>query len=233
MEQEQILIVDDDKDIVEFIEVFLVKEGYRTVIAHSGMDALEQLRHHDIRLVILDIMMPDLDGVEVCRRIRERDNIPIIMLSAKSTDLDKVVGLSSGADDYMIKPFSMIELTARVKAQLRRYTYLNHRPGVAHEEHVIQIKELQIDVRSRVVTIYGNVVKLTKTEYEIILLLAQHAGQVFTLEEIYRKVWKDKYFEGNNTVMVHIARLREKIEDNPKESKIVKNIWGVGYKIES
>ncbi|WCR28353.1 response regulator transcription factor [Paenibacillus thiaminolyticus] len=233
MEQETILIVDDDRDIVEFIEVYLGREGYSTIKTHRGAEALELLLSHDIHLVILDIMMPDLDGIETCRRIRERHNIPIIMLSAKSTELDKVVGLNSGADDYMVKPFSPIELTARVKAQLRRYTYLNHKSATVSEEDVIQVKGLRIDMRSRVVTIFGRTVKLTKTEYDILLLLAKHTGRVFTMEEIYEKVWKEQYFEGNNTVMVHIARLREKIEDDPKESRIVKNIWGVGYKIES
>ncbi|MGC5328166.1 response regulator transcription factor [Brevibacillus sp. SYSU BS000544] len=232
MIHETILIVDDEQDIVDLIEVHLGNDGYKTVKARDGEEAMAILQSTDIHLVILDIMMPKINGIEVCRRIREKTNIPIIFLSAKTTDTDKVIGLSTGADDYIVKPFSPIELTARVKAHLRRYTYLNTKVHVP-EENIINIKGLQIDEKSRSVRLYDRPVKLTKTEYDILLLLAKNTNRVFTLEEIFEKVWRDKYYESNNTVMVHIARLREKIEDDPKNSKILKNIWGVGYKIEN
>lgn len=232
MKQEMILLVDDDKDIVDFIEVFLSDEGYKVLKAYHGNEALTLLDAHNVDLVILDIMMPQLDGIEVCRRIREKNNIPIMILSAKATEVDKVVGLSTGADDYMVKPFSPLEFTARVKAQLRRYNYLNHHVSVK-DEKMISVNGLQIDQTSRNVVLYGKPVKLTKTEYDILLLLAKHPNRVYTLEEIFETVWKEKSFESNNTVMVHIARLRQKIEDDPRNAKIVKNVWGVGYKIEA
>lgn len=231
MKQEIILVVDDEKDIVDFIAVYLGDEGYKVLKAYHGDEALALLDAHDVDLVILDIMMPGLDGMEVCRRIREKNNIPIMILSAKATEVDKVVGLSTGADDYMVKPFSPLEFTARVKAQLRRYTYLNQ--VSVKDEKVISINGLQINQTSRTVVLYGKPVKLTKTEYDILLLLAKHPNRVYTLEEIFETVWKEKSFESNNTVMVHIARLRQKIEDDPRNAKIVKNVWGVGYKIEA
>lgn len=233
MKQEMILVVDDDKDIVDFIKVYLGDEGYKVLKAYHGNEALTLLDAHDVDLVILDIMMPQLDGIEVCRRIREKNNIPIMILSAKATEVDKVVGLSTGADDYMVKPFSPLEFTARVKAQLRRYNYLNNHHVSVKDEKMISVNGLQIDQTSRNVVLYGKPVKLTKTEYDILLLLAKHPNRVYTLEEIFETVWKEKSFESNNTVMVHIARLRQKIEDDPRNAKIVKNVWGVGYKIEA
>ena len=232
MKQQSILVVDDDKDIVQMIEVYLQQEGYKVVKAYDGEQALQLLLEHDIELAILDIMMPIMDGIEVCRRIRENYNIPVMFLSAKSTDVDKVIGLSTGADDYIGKPFSVIELIARVKAQLRRYKYLNQTP-VQMSEKKIQIRELEIDEASRKVLLYGEHINLTKTEYEILHLMATHPNRVFTLEEIYESVWREAAYESNNTVMVHLARLRGKIEANPKESKFIQNVWGVGYKIES
>ncbi|PGA85845.1 DNA-binding response regulator [Bacillus pseudomycoides] len=231
MKQQSILIVDDDADIVQFIEVQLKQEGFKALRAYNGEEALYILDTNDIQLVILDIMMPGMDGVEVCRKTREKYNIPVIFLSAKSSDIDKVIGLSTGADDYIVKPFSMIELVARVKAQLRRYTYFNQVPSQLHEQK-IQIRGLEIDQLSRKVTIYGKLINLTKTEYDILHLMAKHRNRVFTLEEIFESVWGETSYESNNTVMVHIARLRNKIEENPKESKIIQNVWGVGYKIE-
>lgn len=231
MKQQSILIVDDDADIVQFIEVQLKQEGFKVLRAYNGEEALCILDTNDIQLVILDIMMPGMDGIEVCRKTREKYNIPVIFLSAKSSDIDKVIGLSTGADDYIVKPFSMIELVARVKAQLRRYTYFNQVPSQLHEKK-IQIKGLEIDKLSRKVTIYGKLINLTKTEYDILHLMAKHRNRVFTLEEIFESVWGETSYESNNTVMVHIARLRNKIEENPKESKIIQNVWGVGYKIE-
>ncbi|MFJ8530438.1 response regulator transcription factor [Bacillus sp. NPDC094106] len=231
MKQQSILIVDDDADIVQFIEVQLKQEGFKVLRAYNGEEALCILDTNDIQLVILDIMMPGMDGIEVCRKTRKKYNIPVIFLSAKSSDIDKVIGLSTGADDYIVKPFSMIELVARVKAQLRRYTYFNQVPSQLHEKK-IQIKGLEIDQLSRKVTIYGKLINLTKTEYDILHLMAKHRNRVFTLEEIFESVWGETSYESNNTVMVHIARLRNKIEENPKESKIIQNVWGVGYKIE-
>ncbi|MCM3737032.1 response regulator transcription factor [Bacillus cytotoxicus] len=232
MKQQSILVVDDDKDIVQMIEVYLQQEGYKVVKAYDGEQALQLFSEHDIELAILDIMMPMMDGIEVCRRIREKYNIPVMFLSAKATDVDKVIGLSTGADDYIVKPFSVIELVARVKAQLRRYTYLNQTP-VQMLEKKIQIRELEIDENSRKVLLYGEHINLTKTEYEILHLMATHPNRVFTLEEIYESVWREAAYESNNTVMVHLARLRGKIEANPQESKFIQNVWGVGYKIES
>ncbi|WP_242220954.1 response regulator transcription factor [Bacillus cereus group sp. BfR-BA-01380] len=232
MKQQSILVVDDDKDIVEMIEVYLQQEGYKVVKAYDGEQALQLFSEHDIELAILDIMMPMMDGIEVCRRIREKYNIPVMFLSAKATDVDKVIGLSTGADDYIVKPFSIIELVARVKAQLRRYTYLNRTP-VQMLEKKIQIRGLEIDENSRKVLLYGEYINLTKTEYEILHLMATHPNRVFTLEEIYESVWREAAYESNNTVMVHLARLRGKIEANPKESKFIQNVWGVGYKIEN
>ncbi|MDM5188122.1 response regulator transcription factor [Bacillus sp. DX4.1] len=231
MKQQSILIVDDDTDIVQLIEAYLKQEGYQVIKAYNGVEALQLLSTNDVQLVILDIMMPAMDGIEVCRRIREKHSIPIILLSAKSTDVDKVIGLSTGADDYIVKPFSAIELVARVKAQIRRYTYLNQSSNHVHDTK-IQIKGLEMDERSRKVTLYGKAINLTKTEYDILHLLAKHRNRVFTLEEIFESVWGEAAYESNNTVMVHIARLRGKIEENPKESKIIQNVWGVGYKIE-
>jgi len=231
MKQETILIVDDDQDIVEFISVLLAKEQYRAIQAFNAQDALTYLEREDVQLIILDVMMPEIDGIELCRRIRESKPIPIIMLSARTSDMDKVFGLGAGADDYISKPFSSIELIARIKAQLRRYTYLNNRTQPV-TDHKLTIQELTIDPAARSVSLYGKSVKLTKTEYDILQLLAQNRNRVFTMEEIYEKVWKERYFSGNNSVMVHIARLREKIDDHLRESKIIKNIWGVGYKIE-
>jgi DNA-binding response OmpR family regulator len=182
-------------------------------------------------LVILDVMMPDMDGYEVCRTIRTKSQVPVLYLSAKGTDIDKVVGLSSGGDDYMVKPFSSIELIARVKALIRRYTYIQ--PMLSTINNEIVIDTLLIDKNACSVRKCGELVNLTKTEYRILVFLAEHKGRVFSTEDIFRSIWEEKYYEGNNTVMVHLARLREKIEDNPREAKIIKNVWGVGYKIEA
>lgn len=231
MKQQSILIVDDDRDIVQFIAMYLKQEGYEVFTAYDGIEVLQIIHTESIELVILDIMMPGIDGIEVCRRIRERYNIPIILLSAKSTDVDKVIGLSTGADDYIVKPFSTIELLARVKSQLRRYIYLNENKQEVHSQ-TIKIKELEIDETARSVTLYGSAVKLTKTEYDILYLMAKNRNRVFTLEEIFESVWKEAAYESNNTVMVHLARLRKKIESDSQGEKIIQNVWGVGYKIE-
>lgn len=233
MSSEKILVVDDDKEILNLIEFNLKNEGYNIVKACNGEEALKLVESTDIQLIILDIMMPKVDGMEVCRRIRMTKNIPIIILSAKSSEIDKVVGLSTGADDYVIKPFSTVELMARVKAQLRRYMYLSGNNNEKSEETIINLNGLQINKETFEVKVYGKEINLTKTEYEIVLLMAENPNRVFPLEEIFERVWKEKYFQGNNTVMVHIARIREKLEENPREPKIIKTVWGVGYKIES
>ncbi|NWK70329.1 response regulator transcription factor [Bacillus paramycoides] len=221
MEKNSILIVDDDRDIIRFINVNLKQEGFTVFSADNGEEALEILNNNNIQLAILDVMMPQMDGIELCRRIRETHSIPIMFLSAKSSDVDKVIGLSTGADDYIVKPFSTIEFIARVKAQLRRYTYFNQNT-VQVIEKKINIRGLEIDEVSRAVMLYGQAINLTKTEYDILHLMAAARNRVFTIEEIY---------ESNNTVMVHIARLKNKIEGNPKEPKFIQNVWGVGYKI--
>ncbi|WP_088265761.1 response regulator transcription factor [Bacillus mycoides] len=231
MEKYSILIVDDDRDIIRFVNENLKQEGFSVFSADNGDEALEVLNNNDVQLAILDVMMPQMDGIELCRRIREKYSLPIMFLSAKSSDVDKVVGFSTGADDYIVKPFSTIEFIARVKAQLRRYTYFNQN-AVQVIEKKINIRGLEIDEVSRTVMLYGETINLTKTEYDILYLMAAAMNRVFTIEEIYESVWKERAYESNNTVMVHIARLRNKIEENPKEPKFIQNVWGVGYKIE-
>lgn len=233
MSDYSILIIDDSVEIVELIEIYLKNEGYRVIKAFNSADGLKVLESEKIHLVILDIMLPDVDGLETCRRIRQKMNIPIIMLSAKSQDMDKILGLGTGADDYMVKPFNPMELTARIKSQLRRCLYFNTHVNQASDENSISIKGLTINKKNHLVTLFGREINLTPTEYEILLLLASNPGTVFSAEEIFLRVWKEKYYEANNTVMVHIWRLREKVEDNPKEPKLIETVWGVGYKIEN
>ncbi|MFL0248802.1 response regulator transcription factor [Clostridium neuense] len=233
MSSEKILVVDDDKEILNLVGFNLKNEGYSILKACNGEEALKLVESTDIQLIILDIMMPKVDGTEVCRRVRMTKNIPIIILSAKSSEIDKVIGLSTGADDYVIKPFSTVELMARVKAQLRRYMYLSGNNNEKSKDTLINLNGLQINKETFEVKVYGKEINLTKTEYEIVLLMAENPNRVFPLEEIFERVWKEKYFQGNNTVMVHIARIREKLEENPREPKIIKTVWGVGYKIES
>ncbi|MNJ49110.1 Transcriptional regulatory protein SrrA [compost metagenome] len=234
MPLEKIVIVEDDHDISNMMATYLRSEQYRVIQIEKGAEAfalLESQAVDPIDLFLLDIMLPDIDGIELCRRIRERSQLPIMMVSAKSTDVDKAIALGAGGDDYVVKPFSPIELIARVKALLRRYQYLSS-PDIQRPSTHIQIQHLKIDHPAREVTVYDQHINLTKTEYDILYLLASHAGQVFSLEQIFQAVWKEQYFENNNTVMVHIARLREKIEDRNHATKIIQNIWGVGYKIE-
>lgn len=227
-----ILIIDDEKEIIELIEIYLHNEGYQVLKAFNGQAGLGILEKEKIHLVVLDIMMPEIDGLETCRRIRQFTNIPIIMLSAKSQDLDKILGLGMGADDYMVKPFNPMELVARIKSQLRRYLFLNEQNAIKPDHNLIGIKNIVINKEKHQVTLFDKVISLTPTEFEILLLLAGSPGRVFSAEEIFEKVWKEKYFQANNTVMVHIWRLREKIEENPKEPQIIETVWGVGYKIE-
>ncbi|AIY79249.1 response regulator transcription factor [Clostridium botulinum] len=227
-----VLIIDDEVEIVELIEVYLVNEGYKVFKAYNGSDGINIINEEKIHLVVLDVMMPGIDGFQVCMKIRKDYNIPIIMLSAKSQDMDKIQGLSTGADDYMIKPFNPMELIARVKSQIRRYVFLNEKSNKSNDIDIIEFKDITINKKNHKVLFLGKELKLTPIEYEILLLLANNLGTVFSAEDIFKEVWKEKYFEGNNTVMVHIWRLREKIEENPKEPKIIETVWGVGYKIE-
>jgi len=227
-----ILIIDDEVEIVELMEVYLVNEGYKVFKAYNGSDGINIVNEEKIHLVILDIMMPSIDGFQVCMKIRKDYNIPIIMVSAKSQDMDKIQGLSTGADDYMVKPFNPMELIARVKSQIRRYVFLNEKSNKPNDIDTVEFKDITINKKNHKVSLLDRELKLTPIEYEILLLLANNMGKVFSAEDIFKEVWKEKYFEGNNTVMVHMWRLREKIEENPKDPKIIETVWGVGYKIE-
>ena len=232
MSEVNILVVDDDKEIANLVEIYLVSDGYRVYKAYNAMDGLEILKDNPIQLAILDVMMPEMDGLSMCKEIRETSMIPIIFLSAKSSDLDKIVGLGTGADDYLIKPFNPLELTARVKAQLRRFTKFNPLTQPMTENNEIILDHLIISKESHVVLAYEKEVKLTPIEFDILYLLAANAGRVFSTDEIFERVWNEKMFEANNTVMVHIRRLREKIELDSRNAQIIKTVWGVGYKIE-
>ncbi|TVY09015.1 response regulator transcription factor [Paenibacillus cremeus] len=230
MAEHTILLVDDEKDIIDLLEIYLKNEGYRLLRASNGLEALSVLQKEHVDLIVLDIMMPKMDGIEACLKIREQQNMPIIMLSAKSQDMDKILGLSTGADDYMSKPFNPLELMARIKSQLRRYTRLNvPQPS---KEHEIEVDELTINTLSHEVKVDGREVKLTPREFAILELLARSRGTVFSIEKLYESVWKEAYFDSDNTVMVHIRKIREKIEDNPRKPKFIKTVWGVGYKVE-
>ena len=228
-----ILVVDDEKEIADLIEIYLVSDGYKVFKAENAAMGLEILNREDIHLVLLDIMMPGMNGLEMCKKIRETNNIPIIMLSAKSTDLDKILGLGTGADDYVVKPFNPLELTARVKSQLRRYTQFN--PNSMAREAVsseITIKGMTINRDNHKVVVDGEEIKLTPIEFDILYLLASNPGKVFSTDEIFERVWNEKVYEANNTVMVHIRRLRGKMKEDTRQSKIITTVWGVGYKIE-
>lgn len=229
-EQIQILVVDDDKEIANLVEIYLSSTGYVIHKAYNAMDGMALLQKYDIKLAIIDVMMPQIDGIEMCKRIRMKKNIPIIILSAKSADVDKIVGLSAGADDYMIKPFNPMELLARVKSQLRRYLELN--PGTPVNRGVIEVQDVVIDTNRHRVTVDGREVVLTPIEFNILQLMAAHPGRVYSTDEIYESVWNEKLYEANNTVMVHMRRLREKVEKNPRSPQLIKTVWGVGYKIE-
>lgn len=233
MQETGILVVDDDKEIADLVEIHLVSDGYIVYKAYNAKDGLEIMEKEDVKLAILDIMMPEIDGITMCKKIREKSKIPIIMLSAKSQDLDKIIGLSSGADDYVIKPFNPLELMARVKSQMRRYTIFNISAAEAKEEEKeLVLENLRINKENHKVIAYDREVKLTPIEFNILYLLASNLGKVFSTDEIFERVWNEKMFEANNTVMVHIRRLREKIEIDSRNTQIIKTVWGVGYKIE-
>lgn len=230
MAKETILIVDDEREICDLVEIYLKNEGYLTLKAADGAEALEILKTYEVHLIILDLMMPKMDGIQACLKIREEKNTPIIMLSAKSQDIDKINGLTVGADDYLSKPFNPLELVARVKSQLRRYIKLN--PGPTNEGE-IEIEDLLINFVTHEVRIEGKEIKLTPREFAILELLARHRGMVFSVGKIYETVWQEDFFQSENTVMVHIRKIREKIEENPRQPKYIKTVWGVGYKIEA
>lgn len=227
-----ILIVDDDHEIVNLLEIYLKNEGYKIFKAYNGVEALKIIKNANIQLVILDIMMPELNGIEVCKQIRTTLNIPILMLSAKNEDTDKITGLLTGADDYMVKPFNPIEVTVRVKTLLRRAYYFNENMMNLQNEDIIRIDSLVIKKSTHSVLVDDININLTSTEFEILHLLSSHPGRVFGAEEIFERVWKEKYYQSNNTVMVHISKLRDKLEKAMSGEKIIHTIWGVGYKIE-
>ena len=229
MDKHNILVVDDDREIVESIAIYLKNEGYNVLKAYDGMEALEIINATIIHLLLLDIMMPKLDGIKATLKIRENKNIPIILISAKSEDTDKIWGLTIGADDYITKPFNPLELIARVKSQLRRYTTLGN---MIESSSKVVIDGLELDTDSKAVTVDGEVIKITPLEYGILELLCKNPNRVFAAEEIYRRVWNEEVFVNDNTIAVHIRRIREKIEINPKEPKYLKVVWGIGYKIE-
>ena len=231
MDKTCVLVVDDEKEIADLVEIYLSNEGYRVLKAGTADEADRLLQEHAVQLVILDIMMPGMDGLTLCREIRKRSNRPVLMLSAKSQDMDKIMGLATGADDYLTKPFNPLELVARVKSLLRRYLYLN--PGrQSADDDVATVRGLQIDRKGHRVTVYGREVSLTPTEFEILFLLAKNKGIVLSAEEIFEKVWNERYYESNNTVMVHIRKIREKIEEDPSKPEFVKTVWGGGYRID-
>jgi len=224
-----VLVVDDDYEIREAIEIYLKNEGIKVVHAVDGIEALEVLKVDEVHLILMDIMMPRMDGIKATFKIRESKNIPIIMLSAKSEDTDKILGLNIGADDYITKPFNPMELVARVKSQLRRYTDFGN---YKESEDEINVRGLILNKNSKMVTVDEKERNLTSTEYKILELLMTNKGRVFSIEEIYERVWEEAFYNGENTVSVHIRRIREKIEINPKEPKYLKVVWGIGYKIE-
>ena len=225
-----VLVVDDDREIVRAIALLLEKEGYRVLKAYDGMEALRILAETEVQLIIMDVMMPKLDGIHATLKIREYSSVPIIFLSAKSEDTDKILGLNIGADDYITKPFNPLELVARVKSNLRRYTML----GNLNTENnaLFQVGGLCINDDTKEVTVDGDSVKLTPIEYNILLLLVKNCGRVFSIDQIYESIWNEEAIGADNTVAVHIRHIREKIEINPKEPRYLKVVWGVGYKVE-
>jgi len=231
VEKQRVLVVDDDREIVNAIAINLQNEGYEVLKAYDGLQALDIVSAQNIQLIILDVMMPKLDGLSATLKIREEKNIPIIILSAKSEDTDKILGLSMGADDYVTKPFNTMELMARVKSQLRRYLRLGD-VNVTNRANLLQSGGLCFDLESHTLTVDGEPVRLTATETKIVELLMRFPGRIFPAEEIYERIWEEPAYRVENTVMVHIRRIREKIEINPKEPEYLKVVWGIGYKIE-
>lgn len=229
MSQNQVLVVDDEAEIREALEIYLTSENLRVFTAVNGLEALNILEQEKIHLIIMDVMMPQMDGIKATFKIRENLNIPIILLSAKSEDQDKIMGLNVGADDYITKPFNPLELIARVRSQLRRFTHLGaYQTG----ENNLRIKGLVLNKNAKTVEVDGEDVRLTPKEYKILELLMENKGRVFSIDEIYERIWDEPFFASENTVAVHIRNIREKIEINPKEPKYLKVVWGIGYKID-
>ena len=226
----EILVCDDDKEIVEAIEIYLTQEGHHILKAYDGEQAIRVLQNHPVDLLIIDVMMPKMDGIRATLKIREENALPIIILSAKSEDADKILGLNVGADDYVTKPFNPLELVARVKSQLRRYTQLG--AMTEKKENIYETGGLMIDDDRKEVTVDGESVKLTPIEYRILLFLVQNQGRVFSINQIYENIWNEEAIAADNTVAVHIRHIREKIEINPKEPRYLKVVWGLGYKVE-
>ena len=226
----EILVCDDDKEIVEAIEIYLTQEGHHILKAYDGEQAIRVLQNHPVDLLIIDVMMPKLDGIRATLKIREKNALPIIILSAKSEDADKILGLNVGADDYVTKPFNPLELVARVKSQLRRYTQLG--AMTEKKENIYETGGLMIDDDRKEVTVDGESVKLTPIEYRILLFPVQNQGRVFSINQIYENIWNEEAIAADNTVAVHIRHIREKIEINPKEPRYLKVVWGLGYKVE-
>ncbi|RBW69070.1 response regulator transcription factor [Bacillus taeanensis] len=224
-----VLVVDDEKEIRDAIEIYLKNEGITVIKAKDGIEAIEKLTEHDIHLILLDVMMPRLDGINTTFKIREKNNIPIIILSAKTEDTDKILGLQVGADDYVTKPFNPMELAARVKSQLRRYVSLGTYEG---GNKIIDLNGLTLNAEAKEVTAHGEVVKFTPIEYKIVELLMKNAGRVFSIHDIYERVWEEPGYNAENTVAVHIRKIREKIEIDPKNPRYLKVVWGIGYKME-
>ena len=227
-----ILVVDDDKEIVESIEIYLKNEGFNIFKAYNGIEALETLIEKEIHLNLMDIMMPKLDGIKATIKKKEEKNIPIILVSAKSEDTDKIMGLNIGADDYITKPFNLLEFIARVKSNLRRYVTLGNYNNDNFNKDLLKSGGLELNIETKEVKVDGEIVKITPIEFKILKLLLSNKGRVFSIDEINKKVWNEESFNVENTVAVHIRRIREKIEINPKEPRYLKVVWGVGYKIE-
>lgn len=225
-----ILICDDEKDIVSALDIYLRAEGYETVAAYNGYEALEALRSREIQLVLLDVMMPDLDGISTLARIRQGNNVPVILLTAKSEDTDKVLGLNVGADDYITKPFNPVELIARVRSQLRRYLHLG---GNMTQGETLKTGSIELDDKRKAVMLYGEPVSLTPREYDILKFLMLHPGEVFSPRELYRRIWNEEPYGAESTVAVHIRHLREKLEITPAQPRYIKAVWGQGYKLEN
>ena len=226
-----ILVVDDDKEIVNAIEIYLKREGYNIIKAYNGEEALEQISKNEIHLIILDIMMPEKDGIETLKEIRKTKTIPVILLSAKSEDYDKISGLDTGADDYITKPFNPLELIARVKSNIRRYVEFGN-ISKKESKNILKTGQLEVDDETKKVTVDGKEIKLTATEYNILKFLLKNKGKVYSITQIYENVWNEESYGAENIIAVHIRHIREKIEINPKEPKYLKVIWGIGYKIE-
>jgi len=230
MKTPHILVVDDEREITDLVEIYLTQEGYEVTKRYNALTLIQDIKDYQIDLVLLDVMMPEIDGIQALKIIREQFNIPVIIVSAKTADQDKIEGLLSGADDYVSKPFNAMELVARVKSQLRRAQVFN-KPMV-DSSHIIQATDLMIDTQKKSVTLDNQPIALTRIEYEILTLLASQPGTVFSIEDIFEKIWHEKSNNSNNTIMVHIRKLREKIERQPRNPRHIKTVWGIGYKFD-